>query len=64
MITTVIIVIIKFKLKIQGFIEFILGNSEEAKFLRNKYIIKIIPMLNPGNLFEEKFLFRILLIII
>ncbi|ORY81078.1 Zn-dependent exopeptidase [Neocallimastix californiae] len=33
----------------KGFIEFILGNSEEAKFLRNKYIIKIIPMLNPDG---------------
>lgn len=29
-----------------GFIEFILGHSKEAERLREKFIFKIIPMLN------------------
>lgn len=33
----------------KGIIDFLLGNSNEAKFLRNKYIFKIIPMLNPDG---------------
>ncbi|KAI8926625.1 hypothetical protein BC831DRAFT_221843 [Entophlyctis helioformis] len=33
----------------QGFIEFILGNSPQAAYLRQHYVIKIIPMLNPDG---------------
>lgn len=34
---------------IQGTIDFILSNTKEAKFLRNYFIFKIIPMLNPDG---------------
>jgi hypothetical protein len=34
---------------IQGTIEFILSNTKEAKFLRNYFIFKIVPMLNPDG---------------
>ncbi|KAI8900818.1 hypothetical protein BC833DRAFT_646701 [Globomyces pollinis-pini] len=32
-----------------GFIEFILGETMEAKFLRDNYVIKLIPMINPDG---------------
>jgi hypothetical protein len=34
---------------IQGAIEFLLGDSKEARFLRKKCIFKIVPMLNPDG---------------
>lgn len=34
---------------IQGIIDFLIGDSEEAKKLRTDYIFKIIPMLNPDG---------------
>lgn len=34
---------------IQGTIDFILSSTKEAKFLRNYFIFKIIPMLNPDG---------------
>ncbi|CAG9328180.1 unnamed protein product [Blepharisma stoltei] len=33
----------------QGAIEFLLGNSKEAKILRENFIFRIIPMLNPDG---------------
>jgi murein tripeptide amidase MpaA len=30
----------------EGIIEFLTGNTEQAKYLRNKFIFKIVPMLN------------------
>ena len=26
-----------------------ISNTEDAKYLRDNYIVKVIPMLNPGN---------------
>jgi hypothetical protein len=34
---------------IQGTIEFLISNTPEAKFLRNYFIFKIVPMLNPDG---------------
>ena len=34
---------------VEGIIHFLLGNSKEAKVLRQNYIFKIIPMLNPDG---------------
>ncbi|KAJ3273842.1 Cytosolic carboxypeptidase 3 [Terramyces sp. JEL0728] len=33
----------------RGFIQFLLGNSSEAEYLRANYVIKLIPMLNPDG---------------
>jgi len=33
----------------EGFIEYILGDELEARSLRNSYVFKIIPMLNPDG---------------
>ena len=33
----------------QGFLKFIIGNSEEAIKLRREFIFKVIPMLNPDG---------------
>ncbi|OAF68752.1 ATP/GTP-binding protein-like 2 [Intoshia linei] len=34
---------------IEGFLDFILSNTEEAKILRGLFVFKIIPMLNPDG---------------
>ena len=34
---------------IEGIIEFLLSNSREAIFLRNNYVFKILPMINPDG---------------
>jgi len=34
---------------IKGFIEFMISNTEDAKYLRDNYIVKVIPMLNPDG---------------
>lgn len=33
----------------QGCIDFLMGNSDEAKKLRDIYIIKVVPMMNPDG---------------
>jgi murein tripeptide amidase MpaA len=33
---------------VQGLINFFLSDTNEALYLRSNYIIKIIPMINPG----------------
>jgi murein tripeptide amidase MpaA len=33
----------------EGIIEFVLGNEKEAKILRDNYVFKIIPILNPDG---------------
>ena len=33
----------------EGIVEFILGNEKEAKHLRDTYVFKIVPMLNPDG---------------
>jgi len=33
----------------EGFLNFILGNSNEAKYLRDYLIIKVVPMINPDG---------------
>ena len=40
---------------IHGIIEFITGDSDIAKYLRKKYIFKIIPMLNPDGVVNGNF---------
>ena len=34
---------------IQGVIDFVLSDDREAQFLRNNFIIKIVPMINPDG---------------
>ena len=34
---------------VQGCIDFLMGNSEEAKKLRENYVFKIVPMMNPDG---------------
>jgi len=34
---------------VEGFLKFILGDSETAKQIRKKFIFKIVPMLNPDG---------------
>lgn len=34
---------------LEGIIEFICSNEREAKFLRDTYVFKIVPMLNPDG---------------
>lgn len=34
---------------LQGFLEFILSNSEQAIKLRKEFVFKVIPMLNPDG---------------
>ena len=34
---------------IEGIIRFLLGNSKEANKLRNEYLFKIVPMINPDG---------------
>jgi murein tripeptide amidase MpaA len=33
----------------EGFLEFIVGNEREAKVLRDTFVFKIVPMLNPDG---------------
>jgi murein tripeptide amidase MpaA len=33
----------------EGFLEFIVSNDREAKALRDTYVFKIVPMLNPDG---------------
>jgi hypothetical protein len=32
-----------------GIIDFLVGDEEQAKFLRDTFVFKIIPMLNPDG---------------
>ena len=38
--------------KIKGAIKFLLGNSDEAKYLRDNFIFKIIPMINVDGVIQ------------
>lgn len=40
--------VVTIEFNIQGFIEFMISDSAEAKYIRDNYIVKIVPMLNPG----------------
>ena len=33
----------------KGFLEYICGNTEEAKYLRRNIIFKVVPMINPDG---------------
>lgn len=33
----------------EGFLEFILGQEKEAKALRDQFVFKVVPMLNPDG---------------
>jgi len=33
----------------EGFLEFIVSNEKEAKGLRDQFVFKIVPMLNPDG---------------
>lgn len=39
----------------EGFLRFITGGTEEAKELRNKFIFKIIPMVNPDGVISGNY---------
>jgi cytosolic carboxypeptidase protein 2/3 len=39
----------------EGFMEFILGGSQEAVFLRENYVFKFLPMLNPDGVYYGNF---------
>mmetsp|Transcript_116018 Transcript_116018/g.161037 ORF Transcript_116018/g.161037 Transcript_116018/m.161037 type:complete len:90 (+) Transcript_116018:1895-2164(+) len=39
----------------EGIIDFILGNSSEARLLRNIFVFKIIPMLNPDGVISGNY---------
>ena len=34
----------------KGFIEFILSDDPQAQYLRDRFVIRVIPMLNPGKI--------------
>lgn len=38
-----------------GFLDYIVGDSKQAKYLRDKYIFKIIPMVNPDGVIYGNF---------
>ena len=40
---------------IEGICDFLLGNSSEAALLRERYIFKIIPMLNPDGVINGNY---------
>ena len=39
----------------KGFLEFICGDSDEARYLRKSIIFKIIPMINPDGVVVGNF---------
>ena len=39
----------------KGVLDFLVGDSEEAKILRNNFIFKIIPMLNPDGVINGNY---------
>jgi hypothetical protein len=39
----------------KGFLDFILGNTEEAIKLRELFIFKIVPMLNPDGVIHGNY---------
>jgi hypothetical protein len=39
----------------QGIIDYLVGNSEEAKTLRDRFVFKIIPMINPDGVIYGNF---------
>ena len=39
----------------QGFIDYLLSNASSAVMLRNKFVIKIVPMLNPDGVINGNY---------
>jgi murein tripeptide amidase MpaA len=39
----------------KGVIDFLIGNSIEAEILRNNFIFKIVPMLNPDGVINGNY---------
>ncbi len=39
----------------EGIIKFLTGNSKEAKILRQNYIFKLVPMLNPDGVINGNY---------
>jgi len=44
----------------KGVLDFLTSNNDEAKFLRNNFVFKIIPMLNPDGVVNGNYRYLVL----